>query len=51
MPTIAQQQKDRRAARLKDVDRQVKSGSLVVRQMTKAERAKYPPRQSSKPAR
>jgi len=47
--TIATQQKERREARLADVERQVKSGSLVIRQMTAEERAKNPPR--PRPAR
>jgi hypothetical protein len=42
--TVAKQQHERRLAKLEEVKRQIASGSLVVREMTAAERAKYPPR-------
>jgi hypothetical protein len=44
MASIADQKQERRVAKLADVERQIKSGSLVVRQMTPAERAQHPPR-------
>jgi hypothetical protein len=34
---------ERRRAKLAEVQAQIRSGSLVVRQMTAAERARYPP--------
>jgi len=45
--SVSQQRHERRLAKLEDVERQIRSGSLVVRQMTAAERAKYPPRPRS----
>ena len=42
MKTVKQQQEERRQAKLDDVQRKVASGSLVIRQMTSAERARYP---------
>ena len=44
MKTPAQRQEERRQAKLDDIERDVKSGSLSIRQMTPAERAKYPAR-------
>lgn len=42
--TPAQAANDRREAKLADVREQVERGTLVIRQMTDAERAQYPPR-------
>ena len=43
----------RRQERLKEIEEQVADGSLVIRKMTAAERAKYPPRprKSKRPKR
>jgi hypothetical protein len=43
----------RREERLKEIEEQVADGSLVIRKMTAAERAKYPPRprKSKRPKR
>jgi hypothetical protein len=49
--SIAEQQQERRDAKLADVERQIKSGSLVVRKMTAAERAKLPAKPQPPPAR
>ncbi len=38
----ARRAEERRKERLKEVERQVEEGSLVIRQMTPEERAKYP---------
>jgi hypothetical protein len=37
-----QQRQEQRRAKLEEVRRQVENGSLVIRQMTEAERARYP---------
>jgi hypothetical protein len=42
MPTQAERAADRRAIKLKDVERQVKEGSLKIRKMTRDERRRYP---------
>jgi hypothetical protein len=44
MKTIRQQQEQRRQEKLAGVRRMVKSGSLVIRQMTPEERDTYPVR-------
>jgi hypothetical protein len=44
----AQRERERRDAKLEEIDRAVESGSLVIRKMTKAERKKYPPAAESK---
>jgi hypothetical protein len=41
--TPRERAEERRREKLEEVDRQVDSGSLTVRQMTDEERAKYPP--------
>jgi len=46
MPTQADQAAKRRLARLADVQRQIKEGSLTIRKMTAVERKRYPPRPS-----
>jgi hypothetical protein len=40
----AERKQERREAKLEQIERDVRDGKLVVRQMTAAERAKYPPR-------
>jgi hypothetical protein len=35
--------------KLKDIREQVAQGKLVIRQMTAAERKRYPPREASRP--
>jgi len=42
MKTIRQQEDERRRAKLAHVRRKMADGSLVVRQMTREERARYP---------
>jgi hypothetical protein len=44
MKSTQERQQERRRAKLADVQAQISSGSLVVRQMTAAERARNPPR-------
>ncbi|HVS29714.1 MAG TPA: hypothetical protein VHE14_09190 [Solirubrobacteraceae bacterium] len=44
MGSIQDRQRERRDQQLKEIQRQVKSGSLVIRKMTAKERAKFPPR-------
>ena len=44
MKTQQERQEDKRQGKLADVQRQVKDGSLVIRQMTPAERERNPPR-------
>jgi len=43
-------QQERHEEKLKDIREQVSKGKLVIRQMTKEERKRYPPRQD-KPSR
>jgi hypothetical protein len=42
-PATTRQRKER-AAKLREIRKQVKEGTLTIRQMTAAERKKYPPR-------
>jgi hypothetical protein len=42
--TQAQRQQEAREAKLEQIQKDIESGSLVVRKMTKAERAKFPPK-------
>ena len=44
MKTQKEQQDEKRLTKLAEVERQVESGSLVVRQMTADERERNPPR-------
>ncbi len=44
MKTPKEREQERRRQKLEAVEEQVRSGSLVVRKMTDAERARYPPR-------
>jgi anti-sigma28 factor (negative regulator of flagellin synthesis) len=44
MKTAKQRYLEQREAKLERIRQQIESGRLVVRQMTRAERAKYPPR-------
>jgi hypothetical protein len=44
MRTARERAADKRAEKLEIVRQQVKSGSLVIRQMTDEERRRYPPR-------
>jgi len=44
MKSTQERQQDRRRQKLAEVQAQIRSGSLVVRQMTAAERALNPPR-------
>jgi hypothetical protein len=45
-PATTRQRKER-AAKLREIRKQVKEGTLTIRQMTPAERKKYPPRPTS----
>jgi hypothetical protein len=38
-------QQEKREAKLKDIEEQVSQGTLLIRQMTAAERKRYPPRE------
>jgi hypothetical protein len=49
--TQAQRQQEAREAKLEQIQKDVESGSLVVRKMTKAEREKFPPRADDDPKR
>jgi hypothetical protein len=44
MKTPQQRADERRREKLADVQRQIRDGSLVVRQMTAEEKARFPPR-------
>jgi hypothetical protein len=46
MKTQADRAAEKRKLKLKDVQRQVKEGSLTIRQMTAKERKRFPPRPS-----
>jgi hypothetical protein len=43
MKTMQEQREERKQAKLKHMQRQIKSGKLVVRQMTDEERARHLP--------
>ena len=43
MKTARERAEEKRAEKLEQVREQVESGSLVIRQMTAAERRRYPP--------
>ena len=49
--TVQERQADAKAERLARVDEQVASGDLVIRQMTKAERAKWAERRAARAAK
>jgi hypothetical protein len=49
MKTQQERQADKREGKLADVQRQVKAGTLVIRQMTPDERERNPPQ--ARPAR
>jgi hypothetical protein len=44
MATQADRAAERRVAKLEDVERQIKDGSLTIRKMTAEERKRFPPR-------
>jgi hypothetical protein len=44
MKTPAERRQERREEKLEQIAREVQAGSLVIRRMTPAERAKYPRR-------
>jgi hypothetical protein len=44
----SQRQEEKRKQQLELMEQQIKDGTLVVRKMTKAERAKFPPRSPEK---
>jgi hypothetical protein len=44
MATQADRAAERRVAKLEDVERQLKEGSLTIRKMTAEERKRFPPR-------
>jgi hypothetical protein len=41
MKTVKERHEEQRKVKLALIDKQVKAGTLVIRKMTKAERAKY----------
>jgi hypothetical protein len=43
--TPSEWREERRQAKLDEIERGVAHGTLVIRKMTSAERAKYPPRE------
>ena len=45
MKTQRERDEERRKAKLDEIEKDVERGSLVIREMTAAERAKYPPRE------
>jgi len=49
--TQAEKQKELRREKLAQIRKDVKSGNLVVRQMTKAERKKFPPKDKERAKR
>jgi len=49
MKSTQEREQERRREKLAAVEAQVRSGSLVVRKMTAAERARYPARQPTVP--
>jgi hypothetical protein len=51
MKTQRERAEERRNERLEDVDRQVRTGSLVIRKMTDEERKAYPPPDKDQPRR
>ena len=51
MKTQRERAEEKRQQRLGEVDRQVKSGDLVIRQMTDEERKKFPPPDPDRPQR
>jgi anti-sigma28 factor (negative regulator of flagellin synthesis) len=44
MKTAQERQQEKRREKLAAIEAQIRSGSLIVRQMTAAERTRYPPR-------
>jgi hypothetical protein len=46
LKTTQERAQERRQEKLAAVEKQIRDGSLVVRQMTAEERARYPPRQA-----
>lgn len=44
MKTAQERAQERRREKLAAVEKQIRDGSLVIRQMTAEERARYPPR-------
>ena len=51
MKTAAERQREVHEEKLEAIERAVQAGSLVIRTMTPAERAKYPPRPRPKRGR
>jgi hypothetical protein len=51
MKTQRERADERRTQQLEDVDRQVRSGSLVIRKMTDEERKRFPPADKDRPRR
>jgi hypothetical protein len=45
MKTVQERQQEKREQKLDLIRRQIEAGTLRVRKMTAAERAKYPPRE------
>jgi len=51
MKSAQERAEERRRQKLAEIEEQIRSGSLVVRQMTAAERARNPPRPARAPTR
>jgi hypothetical protein len=51
MTSTQERAEQRRRKKLAEVQAQIRSGSLTVRQMTADERARYPPRPDAAPRR
>jgi hypothetical protein len=51
MKTVREKQDEKRAEKLDQIQRQVEDGSLVIRQMTAAERKRHPAPEQPKPKR
>lgn len=49
MSTPQERAQEQRRKKLAEVDKQIRDGSLVVRQMTDEERARYAPRPEASP--
>jgi hypothetical protein len=49
--TQAERAAEQRLVKLAEIERQVKAGTLTIREMTAAERKRYPPRLPSRPSK
>jgi hypothetical protein len=51
MITQAERAAEKRRAKLEEIERQVKEGSLTIRKLTAKERKRFPPRPVKSPAK